>query len=319
MAPYWLPVDSRGFVAVRRWAGDDPLLRAGLVMMALALALAGVAIIVTIVVRGGPEPAEAEEVTEPANRTSVEPPVRAESPGEPWVEPRLKLDPREPALQAEPNPEAEAAAAPDKPERTVPKTHRAAGEGAAQTDGGAQETRLAPEPAATPEAGLDPQPAVARPGAGERRAATGQGRYGLPAWAVMSLTVGVMGLHDVPVRSSGSQWALDNGVVHMPETSLPWTRSAQRNVYLAGHRLGWPGTGSRFVFYGLDRLRQGDRVLIRDRQGRRYEYRVTGSFIVEPDETWVMDPVWKRDMLTLQTCTPVPTFDKRLIVRAERV
>ena len=26
-----------------------------------------------------------------------------------------------------------------------------------------------------------------------------------------------------------------------------------------------------------------------------------------------------RDLLTLQTCTPIPTFEKRLIVRAERI
>jgi len=26
-----------------------------------------------------------------------------------------------------------------------------------------------------------------------------------------------------------------------------------------------------------------------------------------------------RDMLSMQTCTPIPTFEKRLIVRAERV
>jgi LPXTG-site transpeptidase (sortase) family protein len=26
-----------------------------------------------------------------------------------------------------------------------------------------------------------------------------------------------------------------------------------------------------------------------------------------------------RDMVTLQTCTPYPTFEKRLIVRADRV
>ncbi|MBA3425449.1 MAG: hypothetical protein ACR2HO_03630 [Rubrobacteraceae bacterium] len=26
-----------------------------------------------------------------------------------------------------------------------------------------------------------------------------------------------------------------------------------------------------------------------------------------------------RDMVTLQTCTPIPTFQRRLIIRAERV
>ena len=36
-------------------------------------------------------------------------------------------------------------------------------------------------------------------------------------------------------------------------------------------------------------------------------------------EVWVMGKVVGRDMVTLQTCTPYPTFQKRLIVRANRV
>jgi sortase A len=47
-------------------------------------------------------------------------------------------------------------------------------------------------------------------------------------------------------------------------------------------------------------------------------YEVTESFVVGPDDTWVMGRVRGRDMLTLQTCTPIPGFQKRLIVRAER-
>jgi sortase A len=32
-----------------------------------------------------------------------------------------------------------------------------------------------------------------------------------------------------------------------------------------------------------------------------------------------MGQVRGRDMVSLQTCTPIPTFEKRLVVRAERV
>jgi sortase A len=100
---------------------------------------------------------------------------------------------------------------------------------------------------------------------------------------------------------------------------LPWSDTEERNVYLAGHRLGWPGTGSHLVFYQLDELSTGDRVALRDREGRRYNYRVIESFIVGPSDTWVTGRVRGRDLLTLQTCTPIPSFHKRLIVRAERV
>ena len=107
--------------------------------------------------------------------------------------------------------------------------------------------------------------------------------------------------------------------MHEPETSLPWSDTPQRNVYLAAHRLGYRGTWTRLVFYNLDKLEEGDRVVLKDRDGKAYEYRVSESFVVDPTDVWVMGQVEGRDMLTLQTCILIPSFDKRLIVRAERV
>jgi sortase A len=46
---------------------------------------------------------------------------------------------------------------------------------------------------------------------------------------------------------------------------------------------------------------------------------VSETFLADPADSWVMGQVRGRDMLTLQTCTPYPTFEKRLIVRADRV
>jgi sortase A len=143
--------------------------------------------------------------------------------------------------------------------------------------------------------------------------------YDLPPGAIMGLTIEALGVYDAPVFNSDSQWALDNGIGHVPETSLPWSNTPQRNVYLAGHRFGWPGTGSHLVFYNLDELVRGDKVVLRDREGRRYTYRVSEMFIAEPEDSWVMGQVRGRDMVTLQTCTPIPIFDKRLVVRADRV
>src|SRR5215207_925312 len=135
----------------------------------------------------------------------------------------------------------------------------------------------------------------------------------------MSLTIRSMGLKNVPVFSSSTNEALDQGVIHLPSTSFPWSGTPERNVYLAGHRLGWPGTGSHLVFYRLNELRGGERVTLRAPQGGRYDYRVIDTFVVGPEDRWVTGRVRGRDLLTLQTCTPIPTFDKRLIVRAERI
>jgi hypothetical protein len=56
-----------------------------------------------------------------------------------------------------------------------------------------------------------------------------------------------------------------------------------------------------------------------DRAGTSYRYRVSEVLVVDPTDSWVMGQVRGRDMVTLQTCTPYPTFEKRLIVRADRV
>jgi sortase A len=91
----------------------------------------------------------------------------------------------------------------------------------------------------------------------------------------MALTIEALGLYDVPVLSSVDLEVLDRGLMHEPETSLPSDGGAQRNVFLAGYYLGYPGTASHLVFYNLDKLRHGDEVILEDRGGRTYRYRVS--------------------------------------------
>ena len=145
----------------------------------------------------------------------------------------------------------------------------------------------------------------------------GNREYRVPDGAIMSLSAPAMGIRDAPVFEGAGPVALARGVGHMQGTSVPWSDTAERNVYLAGHRHGWPGTRGRLIFYELDELRRGDRVVLAS-DGRSWEYRVTEGFVVGPDERWVTGRVPGRDMVTLQTCT-LPDLDERLIVRAERV
>ena len=104
--------------------------------------------------------------------------------------------------------------------------------------------------------------------------------------------------------------------VHLRGTGNPWDRQA--NVYIAGHRLGFPGTDSWLSFWDLNVLDKGDRVFIIDSAGKRYVYRVFKTFIVDPDEVWVTRPLEGRNIVSLQTCT-LPDYSKRLIVQAEKV
>ncbi len=156
-----------------------------------------------------------------------------------------------------------------------------------------------------------------RPSGDEVAAARGTRYYAPQQNAALTLTVDGIGLYDVPVIDGATEAALEQGVIHLPQTPMPWEARDQKNVYLAGHRLGFPNTGSRLVFYNLDKLSRGDTVILKDSLGEPYEYRVSEVFVVEPDADWVVDPVRGRDMVTLQTCT-FPDLLNRLIVRADR-
>src|SRR5918997_6360175 len=69
---------------------------------------------------------------------------------------------------------------------------------------------------------------------------------------------------NVPVYTAAAhnQPALRNGTLHLAGTGFPWQREA--NVYIAGHRLGYPRTKSFMVFWDLNRLRMGRRVVLTD-------------------------------------------------------
>jgi len=140
-----------------------------------------------------------------------------------------------------------------------------------------------------------------------------------PHNARMTLTVPEMRRVDyVPVYNgtAGDEGALHDGTLHVKGTGFPWQEGA--NVYIAGHRLGFPGTRSSLVFWDLSTLENGDRVILTDANGTKYTYSVYKSFVVDPDASYVTDPVPGKSVVTLQTCT-LPDYDQRLIVRAELV
>ena len=121
----------------------------------------------------------------------------------------------------------------------------------------------------------------------------------------------------VPDAAGDDEEALgDYAAIHLKGTGFPWQEKA--NVYLAGHRLGYPNTDSFLAFWDLDELQNGDEVFVEDADGAEYIYRVFDNFVVNPDDTWVTDPVPDKNILTLQTCT-LPDYSQRLIVQAELI
>ena len=139
---------------------------------------------------------------------------------------------------------------------------------------------------------------------------------GGPDDKTLYVTVPKIGLEDVPVYDSVSEDKLKESTVHVPATGFPWQDGS--NTYIAGHREGYPGTGSYRIFYDLDQLAEGDEILLRDAAGDEYTYRVTKNVVVGPENVQIMNPEAGKSLVSLQTCT-LPDYSERIVVQGELV
>jgi len=114
---------------------------------------------------------------------------------------------------------------------------------------------------------------------------------------------------EVAVLSGTSELVLNRGVGHITGTPLPGEGG---NIGIAGHRDGY--------FRGLKDVVEGDFLELETLTDKE-TYAITGIFLVDPPEVWVLEPT-ERPAITLVTCYPfyfVGSAPQRYIVRAERV
>ena len=132
----------------------------------------------------------------------------------------------------------------------------------------------------------------------------------LPGGAIDRLQIPAIGL-DAYVVNGVSEADLALGPGHYPSTALP---GAPGNAAVAGHR-----TTFGAPFYSLDALRPHQSVVVTDRSGRRFLYRVSRApFVVPPNDIAVLRPT-PGFQLTLTTCTPRYWATSRLVVVARLV
>jgi len=108
--------------------------------------------------------------------------------------------------------------------------------------------------------------------------------------------------------------ALMKGIAHAKGTYFP---GQDNNVYLFAHSTNSSLHVARYnaEFYLLNKLEEGDQIIVYF-SDERYIYTVTGSHIIDPDDTsWLQQSDTER--LTLQTCYPPGTTLQRLIVTAK--
>ena len=128
---------------------------------------------------------------------------------------------------------------------------------------------------------------------------------GEPIGTLEILRVGLSGV----VVEGDSDAVLDRAIGHLPDTPLPWHEG---NSALAAHR--------DTIFRPLKGVRLGDTLRLKTPHGD-FDYRVTETLIVKPNEVWVLDPT-PTATLTLISCWPfnyIGHAPERFIVRAERI
>lgn len=106
----------------------------------------------------------------------------------------------------------------------------------------------------------------------------------------------------------------EEGVWREPDTLKPGTFG---NMTLAGHRFQYipPNTAT---LYNLDKLQIDDEVRIYW-EGKELKYKINRVFEVNPDEVWIKDQPTDAEEITIYTCTPIYTSEKRLVIKAKLI
>lgn len=128
-----------------------------------------------------------------------------------------------------------------------------------------------------------------------------------PGGAIDHLVIPRIGVDKYVVQGIGEA-DLRRGPGHYPETVMPGQIG---NAAIAGHRTTYGAP-----FFDLNQMKDGDDIFLTDTQGRRWDYRVTRSFVVSPTDVSVLDPT-PIAQLTLTTCNPRFSATNRLIVTAQ--
>lgn len=109
---------------------------------------------------------------------------------------------------------------------------------------------------------------------------------------------------------------LEKGVAHAKGTAFP---DENGKMYLFAHSsdLPWRITKYNVTFFRLSELKKGDFITI-GRKGRIYKYQVVDEKTVWPsDVSHLLEA--KNKQLILQTCTPIGTSLKRLLIFAQPI
>jgi LPXTG-site transpeptidase (sortase) family protein len=118
------------------------------------------------------------------------------------------------------------------------------------------------------------------------------------------------------VDEAGYMKALNEGVAQAQGTGLP---GEQRTQYYFAHSSGLPFWGTRAVVFALlNKLENGDEIIVY-RDNQKFVYLVSDKMVVNPDKVEWLRSENTEERVVLQTCWPIGTNWKRLLVIAEPI
>lgn len=118
---------------------------------------------------------------------------------------------------------------------------------------------------------------------------------------------------DVAIAEGEDESALSRGIWHIPGTATP---DQGGNTVLSGHRFQYLPPSSK-TLYLMDKLEVGDDIIVYW-EGEEYNYRVNGKDIILPTQTEILEGT-PNDQLTLFTCAPLFSTEKRLVLFTEKI
>lgn len=129
---------------------------------------------------------------------------------------------------------------------------------------------------------------------------------------------------DVPlnfgVSVDGVMAAMNHGVVHYRINGASAYPGEIGNFVVMGHSAGdiYSSNQYKFIFSGLERLEEGD-IMYVHYNSVRYTYRMVGREVIWPTEVSKLVIETNKPMMTLVTCWPLGTSQKRLLISAEQI
>jgi len=114
--------------------------------------------------------------------------------------------------------------------------------------------------------------------------------------------------------------AMADGIAHVRYPGASSEPGQVGNSVFSGHSSSdWTDSGAyKFIFVQLERLAVDDVIYI-NYNSKRYSYKVYDIKVVEPTNIGALNYTGSDPVITLITCTPLGTADKRLLVYAKQV